>query len=210
LGSCPADQYVLNGQSCGDSTDLACATGQCTSRDLQCQTIEDSWSTGNYTGACNSNSCSVICSSAIFQNSGRTFCASVNQNFLNGTPCGSNSRCNNGQCRRTTSDDDGNPSTGGRGGTSDNGGSSWFDRNRSLVIGLSAGLGGLVALLLLCCIYRSCRKRRHAKSLPPSQLQMAQFYPNPAAAYNTNLPYPSPVRANLATRPGSVPLVRYA
>lgn len=205
-GSCPADEYLPNGQSCGNTTGLACASGQCTSRDLQCQMIVDTFSTGNYTGACNSNSCSILCSSATSQGSGRNLCASMNQNFLDGTPCGSNSRCNTGQCRRDTSDN-GGPSTGG-GGISGNSGSSWFDRNRSLVIGLAAGLGSLVVLLLLCCIYSCCRKRNRVSALPPTQRPMAQFYPNnPYAAYPA---YPGPARTNFAANRGNVPLVRYA
>jgi hypothetical protein len=210
-GACPSDEYLPNGQSCGNNSGLACASGQCTSRDLQCQMIVDTFSNGNYTSACNSNSCSVICSSATTQNSGGNFCSSMNQNFLDGTPCGSNSRCNSGQCRRTTSDN-GDTSSGG-GGSSGNGGSSWFDRNRNLVIGLAAGLGSLVILLLLCCIYSCCRKRRRANALPPSQPPLAQFYPNnpPAyGAYPAYPAYPGLAHTNFSARRGSVPLVRYA
>ncbi|PMD47682.1 hypothetical protein L207DRAFT_551155 [Hyaloscypha variabilis F] len=180
-GSCPADEYLPNGQSCGNSSGLACASGQCTSRDLQCRMIGDTFTTGNYTGACNSNSCSVLCSSAASPTSGRNFCASMNQTFLDGTPCGSSLLCDNGRCRRATSGDGGSSSNGG--GTSGSGGSSLFDRNRSLVIGLSAGLGALVALLLLCCVYSSWRKRRRANTLLPSQPPLAQFYPNAPGRY---------------------------
>ncbi|KAE9363800.1 zincin [Stipitochalara longipes BDJ] len=206
-GSCPADAYLPNGQTCGNSSGLTCASGQCTSRDLQCQMIADTFTNGNYTGACNSNSCSVLCSSAVSQNSGRSFCASMNQNFLDGTPCGSNSLCDTGRCRRATSDDGGNSSGGG--GSSGSGGS-WLDRNRSLVIGLAAGLGGLVALLLLCCIYSSCRKRKRANVLPPSQPPLAQLYQNVPPGYGINPPYHGPMNGNFGVRDRYGPMVRYA
>ena len=207
-GSCPTNEYLPNGQNCGNRSGLVCASGQCTSRDLQCQMITDTFTNGNYTGACNSNSCSVICSSAASQDSARSFCASMNQNFLDGTPCGSNSLCDTGRCRRASSDD-GDNSPGG-GGSSGNGGSSWFDRNRSVVIGLAAGLGGLVLLLLLCCIYSCCRKRTRARALPPSQPPLAQFYPNAPPRYGAHSVDHGPGNARFGTRDGRVPLVRYA
>lgn len=213
-GSCPADEYLPNGQSCGDGSGLTCASGQCTSRDLQCQEIVDSLTTGsNYTGACNSNSCSVICATSASQSAGRNFCASLNQNFLDGTPCGSNSRCNSGSCRRATSNDGGTTTSNGGGSSTGGGGSSgngdsWFDRNRSLVIGLSAGLGSLLVLLILCCVWSCCRKRRRSSAMPPPQAPMGPYYQNAPQVYGT-YPHPQyPARSH--TGQGRVPIVRYA
>jgi hypothetical protein len=68
--------------------------------------------------------------------------------------------CSNGECR----------------GIGD--GRSWFDRNRSVVIGLAAGIGGALVLAILGCIICSCR-RRPAKKAPPPVPLVPQYYPPP-------------------------------
>ncbi|KLU81556.1 zinc metalloprotease mde10 [Magnaporthiopsis poae ATCC 64411] len=49
-GICPTNAFAPNGQSCGDSgSNLACASGQCTSRNQQCKTLMGSLTTSNDT-----------------------------------------------------------------------------------------------------------------------------------------------------------------
>ncbi len=89
-GNCPADETAEDGTGCGNG--LECASGQCTSRDQQCKTLMAAYSANNDTYACNSRTCSVSCASPEF---GPNVCYSMQQNFLDGTPCSGGGRCNN-------------------------------------------------------------------------------------------------------------------
>lgn len=88
--ACPADVTTADGTSCGSG--LQCAGGTCTSRDLQCQQAIN-----GSTGACDDSSCMLSCSSSTL---GPNTCLLVQQNFVDGTPCGIglSGRCENGQC----------------------------------------------------------------------------------------------------------------
>ncbi|OJJ49469.1 hypothetical protein ASPZODRAFT_1497803 [Penicilliopsis zonata CBS 506.65] len=97
--SCPADAYEPDGTSCGNSTGLKCASGSCTSRDLQCRTVVGALLNSNDTYACDSTSCTLTCASSVL---GSNACATLNQNFLDGTPCGGGGKCENGQCKGST------------------------------------------------------------------------------------------------------------
>jgi hypothetical protein len=93
------------------------------------------------------------------------------QLFLDGTPCEGGGMCMTGLCEVEGS--------GGRGGGNNGGGSngSWFDQNRNLVIGLAAGIGGLIVIIILSCMISSFRKKRNAKVLSkrwPTNPYMAQ------------------------------------
>lgn len=89
-GTCPTDAFAPDGQDCGNS--LQCASGQCTSRDLQCkQLMGTSLTNGrNDTNACDNDSCKVSCRSPEF---GANVCYQMNQNLLDGTTCGGNGKC---------------------------------------------------------------------------------------------------------------------
>jgi hypothetical protein len=89
--ACPADQTAPDGTSCG-SNGLSCAAGTCTSRNLQCQQAIN-----GSTGACDDSSCMLSCSSSTL---GPNTCLLVQQNFVDGTPCGIglSGRCDNGLC----------------------------------------------------------------------------------------------------------------
>jgi hypothetical protein len=91
--TCPTDVQAPNGKSCGSG--LSCASGQCTSRDLQCQTLMGSFTTDNDTYACDSSDCTLSCASPEF---GANVCYGMQQNFLDGTACGGGGTCSNGQC----------------------------------------------------------------------------------------------------------------
>ena len=158
---CPADQTAEDGDSCttpdsGAFSDdnLQCASGQCTSRDLQCQTLMGGFSDSvpgggsvNETFACDSNTCQLSCQSPEF---GFDRCFGLQQNFLDGTPCGNgnNGRCNNGLCSGGDIVDD----VG-----------SWIEENKDIVIGIGSAIGGVLALSIVWCCIRRCRRRRAMK-----------------------------------------------
>ena len=99
-GDCPTDLHVADGTSCTslmpNTGDTYCASGQCTNRAQQCI------SAGNLTiGAVSdckglSGSCGLYCQDALGQ------CTFMHDSyFLNGTKCGINSYCSNGQCQQS-------------------------------------------------------------------------------------------------------------
>ncbi|EXJ95410.1 hypothetical protein A1O1_00531 [Capronia coronata CBS 617.96] len=139
-GTCPADTTAPDGTDCGNG--LECASGQCTSRDLQCRTLMGSYTSNNDTYACNSQTCTLSCASPDF---GPNVCYSMQQNFLDGTPCGGGGHCQNGVCRGS--------SVGGEV-------KSWIDDHKTLVIALASTIGGLILLAILGCCVRACRRPR--------------------------------------------------
>lgn len=88
--TCPADVTAPDGQDCGNG--LKCASGHCTSRDQQCKTLMGSYTQGNDTYACDTYSCALSCASPEF---GPGVCYGLQQNFLDGTPCGGGGTCSN-------------------------------------------------------------------------------------------------------------------
>ncbi|EDO02871.1 hypothetical protein SS1G_05348 [Sclerotinia sclerotiorum 1980 UF-70] len=140
--TCPADVTAPDGTSCGGSSSLACASGQSTSRDLQCKSIMGSYTTGNDTYACSSSGCQISCASPEF---GPNVCYSMQQNFLDGTPCQGGGRCSNGGCEGASV---GKEIT------------SWIEEHRNLVIGVACAVGALIIFALLSCIVGSIRRRR--------------------------------------------------
>ncbi|KAJ4309331.1 hypothetical protein N0V94_008984 [Neodidymelliopsis sp. IMI 364377] len=130
---CPEDKWEENGKGCGNG--LECASGQCTSRDQQCRTLMGSTLQSNDTYACDSRSCTLSCGSPKF---GANTCYGLQQNFLDGTSC-AGGMCKNGQCDAE----------------------SWILAHLTLVIGLAAGIGGLLLLCIMGCCWRSYRRRRN-------------------------------------------------
>lgn len=145
--ACPTDRYAPDGQTCGNSSGLFCASGQCTNRDMQCQQLLNTNSTG--VSSCNNDSCTLSCSVDWY---GSGVCMGMNRQVQDGTPC-SDGLCRGGRCRSE----------------SENNGS-WVDRHRSLIIGLSAGIGGALVLavllgIIICCCCRG--KKTPKKAIPP-------------------------------------------
>ncbi|KAL9632259.1 MAG: hypothetical protein Q9204_003865 [Flavoplaca sp. TL-2023a] len=151
--TCPSDVSAPDGQSCGNSSRTQCASGQCTSRDQQCKTLMGSFTSNNDTYACNSQDCTLSCASPEF---GPNVCYSMQQNFLDGTPCGGGGRCSNGQCR-------GSSAAGEIG--------SWIQNHRDVVIGVSCGIGGLIILAILSCCIQRCRKPKKVRARSPPMQQ---------------------------------------
>lgn len=161
------------------------------------------------TYACDSSDCQISCASPAF---GANTCYTMQQNFLDGTSCSGGGRCSNGICK---------------GSTVGNKVHEWVDNNKSLVIGLCAGIGGVLLLAILACCISACRRRRRrGKQMPPpSPPGFQQRYPNNGGTnYNhgwTDIPMPPMIRNrseryerhNMWDQPPpmySQPTVRYA
>lgn len=161
--NCPADQFTPDGQSCSlaagsnttniDTSQLRCASGQCTSRDLQCKTLMGSYLHNNDTYACDASSCTLRCSSPSL---GYNTCSSLNANLLDGTPCGGNGHCDNGQCSGSTIGGDI---------------SLWIQQNKGVVIGIACAVGGLLLLIFISCLWRCCRRRKNKPPQVPVHAQ---------------------------------------
>ncbi|KUI57711.1 Disintegrin and metalloproteinase domain-containing protein B [Cytospora mali] len=145
--SCPADHNAADGTSCGSG--LQCASGQCTSRDQQCQSLMGSLTTNNDTEACDSSSCQISCKSPQF---GSNVCYTMSQNFLDGTSCESGGKCNNGNCQGANVGDEIK---------------SWITDNKNIVIPVACVVGAFVILAIACCIWTACRRGRRRARGPP-------------------------------------------
>ncbi|CAA9960203.1 hypothetical protein CFE70_003648 [Pyrenophora teres f. teres 0-1] len=147
---CPEDKTKPDGTGCGNG--LTCASGQCTSRDMQCKTIMGSYTQGNDTYACDNSNCMLSCASPEFG----ARCYGLQQNFLDGTSCTGGGKCVNGVCQ---------------GGSVGKEITTWIDSHLPLVIGLAAGLGGALLLCIFCGCLRSYRRRsklrKYAAAGPP-------------------------------------------
>ncbi|KAI2120871.1 hypothetical protein LOZ42_001274 [Ophidiomyces ophidiicola] len=166
---CPKDTHKADGDGCGNG--LACASGQCTSRDMQCKVLMGGRLGSNDTRACDSSSCSLTCVSPALPPG---VCSSGMQYFLDGTPCLAGGRCRNGICDGSSFGKEIK---------------SWIDRNKTIVIGVSAGVGGLLLLSILICIVRRCRKPKpkNRKMAPMSVAGPPEMWPNsmpPPGQYN--------------------------
>ncbi|CAG8613941.1 6033_t:CDS:10, partial [Funneliformis caledonium] len=150
-GVCPFDQHVADGTVCAPN--LACAGGQCTSRDNQCLTRGGRL---GITKACSLLSdsyptCTISCANP---NDTRS-CIEMSGFFVDGTPCGFGGRCNKGQCGS---------------GSISNSLSSWINQHKRTIIPIAAVIGALLLCCILHCVYR-CKKRRNnpTKLRIPSQ-----------------------------------------
>lgn len=144
--SCPDDKHKSDGDSCGDG--LNCASGQCTSRDLQCKSMANSLTGANNTKACPDSGCLLACQSPEMS-PGQ--CITYNQNFLDGTSCGAGGKCSNGSCDGT--------STLKEVGQ-------WIQDHKSIFIPVVSVVGGLILIAIISCIVSSIRRRMRRRKLP--------------------------------------------
>jgi hypothetical protein len=182
--TCPLDLHQDDGTSCGDNNeDLSCASGQCTSRSLQCRNTVSSLGSSNNAANCDSyDQCRITCSAPEFGNG----CTAYNSNFLDGTPCGAAGRCNNGSC-------DGQSVWAQI--------TNWIRDNLEIFIPVVSVVGILVLAAIGSCILSCFRRRRRTRVLkasPPNAsssswpMYGAQQAPpqNPQAAWRSPNPYP--------------------
>ncbi|KAH7040148.1 fungal ADAM-like protein [Microdochium trichocladiopsis] len=228
--NCPEDSKAPDGDACGASgAGLTCASGQCTSRDLQCRTMVGAMLTNNDTYACNSQGCRVSCQSPeLGQNTFGQTCVVMQQYFLDGTPCDGGGKCNRGQCQ----------------------GSDGFRSflqllrdNQNIVIPVCSVVGGLLVIAILSCCWSSCRRRRRRSKMaaaakvaaanrgPPPPQSSWNNYNNGSGSrhgqpYVPNVPMPPPTYGQSSGRrssrhgqghwqggpspPSRVPTTRYA
>ncbi|RHZ61686.1 hypothetical protein Glove_346g184 [Diversispora epigaea] len=149
-GVCPTDQHKDDGVSCGSGSGLACASGQCTSRDNQCLTKGAKLGA---TKACPANTetdCTLRCANP----NDSTTCYELTGTFVDGTPCGFGGKCSDGKCIN---------------GSIINTVSSWFDQNKKILIPVGIAIGFLISLCFLQCIYKCCR-RSYSKKVRVSEI----------------------------------------
>ncbi|KAJ2846713.1 hypothetical protein IWW36_004213 [Coemansia brasiliensis] len=92
---CPADKHVPDGTSCG-AGDLKCASGQCTSRDAQCQARGGS---EGLTKRCTLNMAANLCDFQCAHPDNSLACVFMSGSFIDGTECGFHARCKDGKCK---------------------------------------------------------------------------------------------------------------
>lgn len=143
--NCPDDEHKANGEACGDG--LECTSGQCTSRDRQCQVVAGGLTHNNHTKSCRGD-CLMQCESDSFMGGQ---CAFYNQYFLDGTSCSGGGRCEDGKCK----------------------GSSWwkqftdwYDDNLKIAIPVTVVVGGLIVIALFSCVLTSIKKRVRRRRAP--------------------------------------------
>ncbi|KAI0875152.1 zinc metalloprotease mde10 [Hypoxylon argillaceum] len=146
--TCPADIKAPDGQTCGASgSGLKCASGQCTSRDLQCQTQLGGLTNSTDITACDENSCLVRCKTP---NLPQGSCDEIQQYFLDGTPCEGGGKCDNGTCK---------------------GASVWdkimlfFRDNKDIIIPVASVVGGLLLIAIAGCCCSCLTRRRRRRNL---------------------------------------------
>lgn len=146
--TCPDDATSPDGTVCGLSgAGLACASGQCTSRDLQCKTLMGSLTTSNDTYACSDQGCQLSCASPEF---GANTCLSMSQNFLDGTPCQGGGHCSSGNCEDVSVSKEIAHA---------------FRTNLEIVIPVAVIVGILFILAVSGCFYSIIKRRRRRRHL---------------------------------------------
>jgi len=94
--ACPKDVTAKDGTSCGASGQgLSCASGHCTSLDLQCQAAGQSLGLKKACGQKNDRTCTVACKDPKNDH----LCQLLQAVLIDGSPCGYGGRCYNGSCK---------------------------------------------------------------------------------------------------------------
>ncbi|KAI8913025.1 Metallo-peptidase family M12-domain-containing protein [Powellomyces hirtus] len=172
--TCPIDVFQPDKTSCSSGAITGqCASGQCTSRDLQCQ----NQSLLSLTGACKDqeSECKLFCESS-------RGCVSLDSYFVDGTPCGFSGSgiCKRGSCEA------GNIVDQALG---------WINSHRAIAIPILI-LAGLLLLSFIYSIIRCiCCRPRAAKVIASRGApihQQQQTWVDPAV-YNGPT-YPAPTR----------------
>lgn len=164
---CPVDVTAPDGTKCGNSgAGLTCASGQCTSRDLQCKTLMGSFTNNNDTYACDSQTCQLSCASPEF---GPNVCYTMQQNFLDGTKCQGGGHCSNGVCKGTNVGDTIK---------------SWIQDNPKIFYPVVIIVGIIVLIAIVSCLVSCCRRKTprivpKPTGPPPGWTSYGGAYPPP-------------------------------
>ncbi|ORX58092.1 hypothetical protein DM01DRAFT_1405741 [Hesseltinella vesiculosa] len=163
-GSCPTDSHKQDGSDCGNG--LQCASGQCTSRDQQCQARGSAM---NITRACGGMTGGGSCQMTCADPHGFATCYQFTGYFLDGTTCGVGGVCKQGSC------------------SMENFGSniqSWVNQHLYIVIPVAA----VVGLLVLFCLVRCCCTRGRGYRNLQNEGYVVTTVPASSAGYH----YPPP------------------
>jgi hypothetical protein len=169
--TCPPDRTADDGTSCG-ANGLACASGRCTSLDLQCQNAGVSMNLTRACGQRDDTSCVVSCRDPRISNQ----CVVLQTPLVDGSPCGYGGHCYNQTCEQ---------------GSWQSTAASWYRQNLNIAIPVTVVVGLIVLAILfflLRCIFRACtgtRKRRRGPLPPPPQRQSMMQRPMSQAAVPT-------------------------
>ena len=163
--TCPEDKTADDGTSCG-SNGLACASGRCTSLNLQCQNAGQSMNLTESCGQRGDSSCIVSCRDPRSSNQ----CVVLQTPLVDGSPCGYGGHCYNQTCEAGPWQDTA---------------ASWYKSNLQISVPVTV-VAGLLALGILFwiarCCFRGCgccggRKRdnnRNTRPPPPNRQSMRQ------------------------------------
>lgn len=156
--SCPADIMAPNGQSCGDNG-LACASGQCTSVSLQCQTVGGSMGLSQACPNRGDATCQISCQDPTQSNQ----CILLSSLLIDGSPCGYGGTCYQGQCQSGSLLD-----------TAE----AWYRQNLQIAIPVTV-VAGLFILIILWLVIRNIMRcmQRSKRQHPPKSLTL---HPNAA------------------------------
>ncbi|BGP18394.1 hypothetical protein JCM10213_005977 [Rhodosporidiobolus nylandii] len=167
---CPDDEYESDGKSCGSG--LSCASGVCTSRDLQCQNSGASLGLRSACPQSANTGCSITCRDP----SSNADCIILDQSFRDGTSCGYGGRCQGGSCKSGSALDTAK---------------SWYTNNLRIAIPVTVVVG-IIVLLILWGIIRClcCRGRRQKAYVPPKGSSYSTQYAAPPNYGNGYYPPP--------------------
>lgn len=149
--TCPNSIKASDGSVC-ELDGGKCASGVCTSRDLQCRAVGKRL---GITKACRStpNTCQVICEDGSSNSNNNhqglfssSSCVAMSAYFMDGTPCGTSGVCSEGKCSESSI-------------------SAFVEENPSLVIVAGILVGSLLMILLLrLFLYLKSRRIRNNRN----------------------------------------------
>ncbi|KAJ2740796.1 hypothetical protein GGI20_005613 [Coemansia sp. BCRC 34301] len=177
---CPADRHVKDGSSCASG--LACASGQCTSRDAQC--IARGGAEG-LTKRCTLNMAGDLCDFQCANPKDPLSCMFMSGSFIDGTDCGFHARCRGGSCK------------------GENGFYQFlllFQRNLAISVPVTVVVGLIVITIItsLCCRCFACCRRARPKRLGKKGGAAAAIAP-------AAVPFALPPQSPFAQRPSAPP-----
>lgn len=146
---CPANVFAPNGMSCGNG--LQCASGQCTSLNLQCQTVGASMNLRTACPSSGDQSCQVSCQDPTQSDQ----CLILGSQLIDGSPCGFGGTCSSGTCQAGNLVDTAK---------------AWFTQNLQIAIPVTV-VAGIIGLMLIYLLFMCVRRRLNPP--PPPRARAA-------------------------------------